>query len=131
MRKLGAQLRTNVNTSKVYETNELLDKLNLEVSSRLRDVGNEILVLGQKTKSGPKDKNTPLRVSFQRKIAKDFKDTFAEYNRVKEENQKEAYKMFKHQYRISMFFFFFFFFYFFFFFFFFICFIFIYKLFLI
>jgi len=101
IKQLGTQLRTNVNTTKAYETNQLLDKLNLEVSSRLRDVGNEILVLGQKTKNGPKDKNTPLRVSFQRKLAKDLKDTFTEYNKVKEENQKEAYKMFKHQYRIT------------------------------
>jgi len=101
MRQLGTQLRTNVNTSKVYETNKMLDRLNMEVSSRLRDVGTQLLALGNATKSQKKDKSTPLRISFQRKIAKDLKDTLNEYNTVKEENQKEAYKMFKHQYKIT------------------------------
>jgi len=101
MRQLGSQLRTNVNTSKVYETNKMIDKLNLEISGRLRDVGNQLLALGQKTRSSPQDKNTPLRVSFQKKLSKDLKTTFAEFNKVKEENQKEAYKMFSHQYRIT------------------------------
>jgi t-SNARE complex subunit (syntaxin) len=101
MRQLGTQLRTNVNTSKVYETNKMLDRLNLDVSSRLRDVGTQLLALGNATKAQKKDKSTPLRISFQRKLAKDLKDTLNEYNTVKEENQKEAYNMFKHQYRIT------------------------------
>lgn len=101
MKQLGTQLRTNVNTSKVSETNKMLDNLSLEISGRLRDVGNQLLELGQKTRSSPQDKNTPLRVSFQRKLAKDLKTTFNEFNKVKEDNQKEAYKMFSHQYRIS------------------------------
>jgi len=101
IRQLGSQLRTNVNTSRVYEANQMLDKLNLEVSGRLRDVGNQLLALSSKTKSRPQDKNTPLRISFQRKLAKDLKDTLAEFNAIKAENEKEAYKMFKHQYRIT------------------------------
>jgi len=101
MRQLGTQLRTNVNTSRVYETNRLIDRLNLEVSGRLRDVGTQLLALGNATKAQKKDKSTPLRVSFQRKLAKDLKDTLTEYNNVKEANQKEAYNMFKHQYRIT------------------------------
>jgi len=86
MRQLGTQLRTNVNTSKVYETNKMLDRLNLDVSSRLRDVGTQLLALGNATKAQKKDKSTPLRISFQRKLAKDLKDTLNEYNTVKEEN---------------------------------------------
>jgi len=101
MKQLGAQLRTNVNTSKVYETNKMLDRLNLEVSGRLRDVGNQLLALGQATKGRKQDKSTPLRISFQRKLAKDLKQTLADFNKIKEDNQKEAYKMFKHQYRIT------------------------------
>ncbi|ORX51486.1 t-SNARE [Piromyces finnis] len=101
MRRLGSQLRTNVNTSKVYETNRVLDRLGLEISGRLRDVGTQLLALGNATKAQKKDKATPLRISFQRKLAKDLKDTLNEFNAVKEANQKEAYQMFKHQYIIT------------------------------
>jgi len=101
MRQLGTNLRSNVSTSKVYETNQMLDKLNLEVSDRLRDIGNQIIILSQKTKNRPKDKTTPLRESFQNILARDFKTTFDEYNKVKKENEEEAYKMFSHQYRIT------------------------------
>jgi t-SNARE complex subunit (syntaxin) len=100
IRQLGSQLRTNVNTSKIYEANQMLDKLNLEVSSRLRDVGNQLLTLSSKTKS-KQDKNTLVRVNLQRKLAKDLKDTLAEFNAIKAENEKEAFKMFRHQYRIT------------------------------
>jgi len=101
IKKLGTELRTNVNTTKVYETNKMMETLNLEVSSRLRDIGNQLIALGQQTRNSPQDKNTPLRVSFQRKLAKDLKTTFNEFNKIKEENQKEAYNMFKHQYKIT------------------------------
>lgn len=99
--QLGTQIRTNVNTSKVYEINKQLDRLNLEVSGRLRDIGTQLLALGNATKSRKQDKSTPLRISFQRKLAKDLKDTLNEYNRIKETNHKENYKMFRHQYKIT------------------------------
>lgn len=99
--QLGTQIRTNVNTSKVYEINKQLDRLNLEVSGRLRDVGTQLLALGNATKSRKQDKSTPLRISFQRKLAKDLKDTLNNYNRIKEINHKENYKMFRHQYKIT------------------------------
>jgi t-SNARE complex subunit (syntaxin) len=101
LRQLGTNLRSNVSTSKIYETNQMLDKLNLEISDRLRNVGNQIITLNQKTKNRPKDKTTPICEAMQRKIAYNFKTTFNEYNLVKHENQNEAYKIFSHQYRIT------------------------------
>jgi len=101
IQQLGTQIRVNVNTSKTYEINKQLDRLNTEVSNRLRDVSTQLFALGNDTKTRKRDKTTPLRISFQRKLAKDLKDTLIDYNRVKEENQKENYKMFKHQYKIT------------------------------
>lgn len=99
--QLGTQKRTNVNTSKVFEINKQMDKLNSEIFSRLRNVGNQLVVLGNSTKTIKRDKNFPIRVNAQRKIAKDYKDTYNDFNKVREENQKENYKMFKHQYKIT------------------------------
>jgi len=101
IQQLGTQIRTNVNTSKVYEIKKQIDNLNLEVSGKLNDVGTQLLALGNSTKARKQDKTTPLRISFQRKLAKDLKDTLKNYNKIKEENEKENYKMFKHQYKIT------------------------------
>jgi len=87
-----------------------MDRLNISISSRLRDVGTQILTLGSETKNRPKDKTTKIRISLQRKLANELKQTMEQYNRVKSENQKEAYSMFRHQYIINKYFFFFFFF---------------------
>jgi t-SNARE complex subunit (syntaxin) len=101
LRQLGTQLKTNVSTFKIQEIKKNMDRLNISISSRLRDVGTQILTLGSETKNRPKDKTTKIRISLQRKLANELKQTMEQYNRVKSENQKEAYSMFRHQYMIT------------------------------
>jgi len=101
LRQLGTQLKTNVSTVKAQELNKNKDRLNIAISSRLRDVGTQLLVLGSETKNGPKDKSYKIRISLQRKLANDLKQTMEQYNRVRSENQQEAYSQFRHQYMIT------------------------------
>jgi len=101
MRQLGTQMKTIVSSSKAMEINKNLDRLNIDISNRLRNVGTRLLALGNETKNRPKDKSMKIRISLQRKLANELKQTMEQYNKVKNENQKEAYNMFKHQYMIT------------------------------
>jgi len=101
IKRLAMELKTNVNTSKIYDINTNMENLNLEVSNRLREVSTQLIALSTETKNKRQDKNTKLRISLQKKLANDLKSTLENFNKIREENQKEAYKMFKHQYIIT------------------------------
>jgi len=97
---LGTQLRTTVNNQKTAEMNRNLNRINSEVSEKLRNISSQLINLSAETKK-KQDKNTPIRISLQKKLAKELKDTLQEFNDVKEANQKEAYQMFRRQYKID------------------------------
>lgn len=100
LRQLGTQWKTNVSTVKAQDINNNIERLNIAISSRLRDVVTQLLVMGNETKNNPKDNNAKIQVSLQRKLADDLKKTMEQFSKVKSENQIEAYTMFKHQYMI-------------------------------
>jgi len=101
MEQLGTQLKVSVSTTQSLDINKNLERLGIETSSKLRDVGAQLLRLNNETKSKPKDKYTNIRISCQRKISNDLKQTTEQYYKVKYENQTEAYKKFKRQYMIT------------------------------
>lgn len=101
IQQLGSQKRTNVNTSKIFEINKQVNNLTLEVSDRIKNVNTQLVALRNSTNERKKDKSLRIRDSVLKKIAKDLRDTITMFNTVREENQKENYKMFKHQYKIT------------------------------
>ncbi|ORX63865.1 t-SNARE [Anaeromyces robustus] len=100
IKTLGTQIRTTVNTQKTAEINSNINRLNSEVSERLRNISSQLINLSAETKK-KHDKNTSIHISMQKKLAKDLKDTLQEFNNVKEANHKEAYQMFRRQYKID------------------------------
>jgi len=67
MKQLGAQLKTNIDSTRFYEINKNINGLILDITNRLQNVGTQLIFLSNDTRSKPKDKNTNICISFQKK----------------------------------------------------------------
>jgi len=101
MKQLGTELKTSINSTKFYELNKNINGLIFDITNRLQNVGTQLISLSNNIRNKPKDKNTNICISFQRKLANDLKQAIIEFSKIKEEIKNEAYNMFRYQYIIS------------------------------
>ncbi|ORX52564.1 hypothetical protein BCR36DRAFT_444512 [Piromyces finnis] len=99
--QLQDQLMMNINSAKFSAINKHINRLKIDISSRLRDIGTQLLILSNETKNKTKDKRNNIRISLERKLANDLKHLLKSYNYLKMEHQKKIYKLFKYQYMLS------------------------------